>query len=298
MNILIIGSSGLIGSACYNVLKKKYHDTTGTFKSFQSENAFIYFNSLDPNCLYVIQKYWDVVIHTGALTNVDLCEIDKELSYKDNVFTTKIISENILKYNPNCQFIYLSTDYVFDGLKGPYFEYDNPNPINVYGKHKLECEEIVRKYFKNHIILRVTNVYGNEIRNKNFISRLINTIENNLTTIIHVPFDQFATPVDAFDIAKIVELLILNCVSGTIHVGGEEYMNRYQLANKVLSYFPENKIILKGLSTKELNQSALRPLRGGLISHTLYNLNSNFIFSNIDHFIKNYIKNAAKEFKF
>lgn len=298
MNILIIGSSGLIGSACYNLLKTKYHATTGTYKSYQSENALIYFDSLDSNCLSIIQKYWDVVIHTGALTNVDLCEIDKELSYRENVITTKIITENISKHNLNCQFIYLSTDYVFDGIKGPYFECDNPNPINIYGMHKLECEGIVKSNFKNHVILRVTNVYGDEIRGKNFVTRLIKTIENNLTTILQVPFDQFATPVDALDIARIVELLILNRTLGIIHVGGEEYLNRYQLANKILSYFPNNKITLNALSTKELNQIALRPLRGGLISQNLYKINSQFIFNDLDHFIKKYKKNATKEFKF
>ena len=298
MNILIIGSSGLIGSACYNLLKKNYPETTGTYKSYQSNNAYIYFNSLDSNSLSIIQKYWDVVVHTGALTNVDLCEIDEELSYKENVITTKIITEIISKHNLNCQFIYLSTDYVFDGIKGPYFEYDNPNPINVYGKHKLECEGIVKSNFKNNVILRVTNVYGNEVRGKNFVARLINTIEQNLTTILNVPFDQFATPVDALDIAKIVELLILNRISGIIHVGGEEYMNRYQLANKVLSYFPNNKITLNAISTIELNQSALRPLRGGLIAQNIYKINSKFIFNDLDQFIKNYIKNAKKEFRF
>ena len=75
-------------------------------------------------------------------------------------------------------------------------------------------------------------------------------------------------------------------------------MNRYQLANKVLSYFPNNKITLNAISTIELNQSALRPLRGGLIAQNIYKINSKFIFNDLDQFIKNYIKNAKKEFRF
>ena len=65
-------------------------------------------------------------------------------------------------------------DYVFDGLAGPYVETDNLNALSVYGKHKLEVEQIILKELPNNgIILRICGVYGDEIRGKNFIIRII-----------------------------------------------------------------------------------------------------------------------------
>ncbi|MBK8309949.1 MAG: sugar nucleotide-binding protein [Chitinophagaceae bacterium] len=106
--------------------------------------------------------------------------------------------------------IYLSTDYVFDGLAGPYTENDDVNPLNEYGRHKLAAEQMVLTYSEENLIVRVTNVYGDEIRNKNFISRIIEVIKQGDKLNLSLPFDQFATPVNAFDIARVIHQLLVN----------------------------------------------------------------------------------------
>lgn len=69
--------------------------------------------------------------------------------------------------------VYISTDYVFDGQHGPYQEADAVRPLSIYAKHKLEAEQLVIQASPENLVLRVTNVYGHEERNKNFVSRIV-----------------------------------------------------------------------------------------------------------------------------
>jgi dTDP-4-dehydrorhamnose reductase len=285
MKILVIGASGLVGNACYQFFKKDLSNyVVGTYRNFDSEN-FVFFNPLEhPSSLNILDKEWDLIIHTAALTNVDLCEKDKENSYFNNVLLTKLIVDRL--ENSKVHFCYISTDYVFDGLDGPYLETDICKPLNIYGKHKLEAEEIVQSSLINYSILRVTNVYGEEKRNKNFVSRLVHQLINNTIDEITVPIDQFATPIYSGDIAKSIMLIHKSKATGVFHASGTDYYNRYQLVKRIVSFFPSSKINIIPIETSCFNQDAKRPLKGGLINSRLYKINAELLFTNIDTYLK------------
>jgi hypothetical protein len=141
-----------------------------------------------------------VIVHCAALTNVDECEKSPEASKIQNVTAT----QNVAALAKACgaQLVYMSTDYVFDGAAGPYSEDAVPSPRSVYGQHKLDSEAIALAA-STSIVLRITNVYGEEPRGKNFVARIAANAQKSVNgepMTLKLPSDQIATPIDAADV--------------------------------------------------------------------------------------------------
>jgi dTDP-4-dehydrorhamnose reductase len=284
--ILIVGASGLLGSNCMKHFSSHGWTLEGTYFSYPME-GLQYFNTLDLSDLknFDIDAFNpDVIVHCGALTHVDKCETEQQASYDQTVQSTI----NLLGIAKRLQatFVYISTDYVFDGTSGPYTEAGTINPLSVYGQHKLEAEQHVQQSGLEHIIIRITNVYGDEARGKNFVSRIIDQCKANQTLTLKLPKDQYATPTNAYDIARALALLIKDGQQGIFHISSTDFMNRIELALKVLSYFPEAKYHLEALDTATLQQPAARPLLGGLISQRFKDLYPEFLFTSVDNYLQ------------
>ena len=133
--VAITGSTGLVGSRVVELLKDEFEFIELTHDRVDLTNKESVTTALqDIN--------FDFVIHSAAYTNVDKAENeDKELAYKLNVEATKYILE--VSQAKKAKFIYVSTDFVFDGIVFPNYEDDVVNPINVYGKTKAEGEKVV-----------------------------------------------------------------------------------------------------------------------------------------------------------
>ena len=157
--ILVIGGSSLLG---YKILTN-----TNNFELFGSYNKnSINFKNIETikidvtnenNCEDILRLKPDIIINTAAITNVDYCERFEKNAFDVNVTGTKNIA-NIAK-KLRSKLIHISTDAVFSGDKKFYIEKDEPNPINIYGKTKLESEKIVSKV-KGSIILRPSVIFG------------------------------------------------------------------------------------------------------------------------------------------
>lgn len=287
MRFFVIGASGLVGGNFIKHLEEEGHEYIGTHTSLPTEKT-VYFNAIDLNDPqnYNLDEFQpQVIVQCAALAHVDYCEANVEESYEKTVQTAINAIELCKKYN--AALVYTSTDYVFDGKNGPYTETDAVNPLSVYGKHKLEVEQIIQREMPdNGIILRIGNVYGDEIRGKNFIIRIINDVKEGREWTMNLPQDQYATPVWAFDVARVGTLLAKDHKSGIYHVGSTDFMNRIQLANKVLSYLPGHKCTITGVLTKELNQAAARPLLSGHIAAKFLEEYPYFTFHNVDDYLK------------
>lgn len=286
MKIFISGASGLVGGNCLKHFKEQGHEVVGSYFSFPTPET-VYYNTLDEKDATnfdLIGFKPEVIVHCGALTHVDYCEDHVEESYEKTVVSTK----NLLELAKKCQakLVYLSTDYVFDGQHGPYSEDDQVNPLSVYAAHKLEAENLVLQDDAQHLVLRVTNVYGHEIRNKNFVARIIEQCVAKQKLTLKLPYDQYATPSNAWDIARAMLVLLNDQQSGIFHIASTDWMNRVELALTVLKYFPEAAYELIPLSTADLKQAANRPLRGGLLKSKFSALYPAFLFSNVDSFVQ------------
>ncbi|MBN4081662.1 SDR family oxidoreductase [bacterium AH-315-C07] len=286
MNIIILGASGLIGNNCLMLLKSKSEiNVIGTYFSYQTSNTS-YFDTLNldnPKNFDIDSFNPDVILHCGALTWVDYCEDHEEESYQKTVQSTLNAIELAKKFS--AKLIYISTDYVFDGESGPYDEEATVNPLGIYAKHKLEAEQVVAAEIKDHLVLRVTNVFGDEERNKNFIARIVEQIYKNEKVELTLPYDQYATPVNACDVAKAVYLLIRDNKTGIYNIAGTDYVNRVHLAKRILKHFPDAEYGLKIISTVEMNQPSARPLNGGLVNNKFLNEYPDFEFSNVDDYL-------------
>lgn len=288
MNVFIIGASGLVGSNCLQHFTEQGWNVKGSYFSFPTTNC-VFFNTLDlahPDNFDLLSWKPNIIVHCGALTHVDYCEQHPEESYEKTVQST--LNINSLAKACDAKLVYLSTDYIYDGAKGPYQEDAAINPISVYGKHKLLAEESVLE-LANSLVIRITNVYGDEERGKNFIARIIQQCKDAQHLTLKLPIDQYATPTNAMDIAKAMCLLLKDGHTGVFNIGSTDYMNRVALALRVLKYFPEASYELIPLSTKELQQAAARPLLGGFISTKFHQLYPEFLFSTVDDYLQKQI---------
>ena len=285
-NILILGASGLVGGNCLRYFKtKKEYKVLGTYFSYPTEETVKYntLNPNDPENADIESFNPDVILHCGALTWVDYCEENPEESWDKTVKSTHEAVNLSKKFN--AKLIYISTDYVFDGKDGPYLESAPLNPLSIYGKHKLEAENYVQQELKEFLILRITNVYGDEERNKNFIARMLQNAIGDEPLEIKLPFDQYATPVNAADIARAMYLLLGENKNGIYHIASTDFVNRMQLAQTVLKHFSEHKVKLIPIDTETLNPPAKRPLIGGLIAQKFLSEHPDFEFSNVDDYL-------------
>lgn len=285
MKIFIAGASGLVGSNCLRHFKEQGHEVVGTYFSFPTEDT-VYFNTLntqDENNFNLASFSPDVIVHCGALTHVDYCEEHPEESFQKTVQSTINLVELAIRFN--AKMVFISTDYVFDGEAGPYSEIDKVNPLSIYAKHKLEAERYVIEHLPRSLVLRITNVYGDEARNKNFVARIIQQCEEGKKLVLKLPFDQYATPVNAWDVARAMLLLLNDSKEGVFHIASTDWMNRVDLALNVLKYYPHAAYELIPISTTELNQPAKRPLRGGLLKNKFSDLYPTFRFGTIDEYV-------------
>ena len=286
MKVFIIGASGLVGSNCMKHFTAQGWDVKGSYFSYAID-GLSYYNTLQPEDaanFNVVGWNPDVIVHCGALTHVDYCETHVDESYTQTVQSTL----NIITLANKCgaRMVYLSTDYVFDGKEGPYKEEDPINAISVYGQHKLEAEQAVLKDADNSLVLRVTNIYGDEARGKNFVARIVQQCKDGVALKLKLPYDQFASPTNAMDIAKAMFLLLRDGKGGVYHIGGTDYMNRVALALRVLKYFPEATYELEAISTAALQQPAARPLNGGFVTAKFSKEYPEFLYSNVDDYLK------------
>lgn len=284
--ILIIGASGLVGGNCLSYLSlQEDFEVAGTYFSFAA-NGLSFYDTLNPDNPenFDVESFKPThILHAGALTHVDYCETHPDESELKTVQSTRNILRLAEKHK--ARIIYISTDYVFDGKAGPYDEEAEINPISVYARHKLEAEMLVRNQSPENLILRVTNVYGDEIRNKNFVARLFEMGQNHEKVTLNLPVDQYATPVNALDIAKALHLLIKDNKSGVYNIASTDFLNRVQLAQKIMNHFPVNEVSIIAKKTTGLNQAAPRPLMGGLKSEKFLSEYPYFYFSSVDEYL-------------
>lgn len=252
--ILITGGDGQLGRSFSSNYQEKYNILSPGRDSLDITN--------EEQILKVIKEFQpNIILNCAAMTDVDGCEDNPIIAETINALAIKNLLDVFKGF-----FIHISTDYVFDGKKGPYKESDIPNPINMYGKTKLFGEEIVKNNSNQWVILR-TNVLFGLASKASFVSWVVNSLKENKE--IFVVNDQINNPVWINDFAKIIDLVISNNLKGLFHVGSDTLSSRYEFANMIAEVFNLKKGKIHPISTESLNQKAGRPLKSGLISNKL-----------------------------
>ena len=169
MKFLVTGSAGLVGRQVIKDLLQSYTQVYSCYHTSKPEDGIatlLDLTSPDGIIKVVESTKPDVIIHLAAMTNVDLCETQKDLATKINAKSTAVMAEQATKLG--AFLVYVSTDYVFDGEKGMKKESDTPNPIDHYGKSKLEGENAVKEIATKWCIARTSTPYGIHPKKKSF----------------------------------------------------------------------------------------------------------------------------------
>ena len=267
--ILIIGCNGLLGQALANYYSKK-NDVELHLASiedrFVGDNQFTY-SKVDISKRNEVKKLFldffpDLVINSAAYTDVDGCEVNRELAWNINVNGVKHLIEGCRIVD--AQLVHLSSDFIFDGQNGPYHEDDRPNPISYYGRTKFASENEIKIGGINYLIIRTNVLYGVQKGvKKDFVEWVVENLSQNKQ--INVVTDQWNNPTYVEDLVEGITIAIEKRKNGVYNIGGLEYLSRYEFAIKITEVFELNKNLINQTTTDKLNQKAKRPLRGGLI---------------------------------
>jgi dTDP-4-dehydrorhamnose reductase len=152
----------------------------------------------------------------------------------------------------------MSTDYVFDGMKGsPYVEDDDPNPLNVYGRSKLEGEEWVRRLLVSFYIVRASWLFGRG--SDNFVYKILKKSEfANSSARLAVVDDQLGSPTYTLDLANSIAVLVSTGRYGLYHLANAGYCSWYEFARRVFIHLKKN-VSVKPIDSPQLKQPAQRP---------------------------------------
>jgi dTDP-4-dehydrorhamnose reductase len=172
----------------------------------------------------------DIAIHLAAKTNVDLCEKNPEETFLVNSEATKNIAQLCKKHNS--LLVFMSTAAVFNGNKKIFYEDDERNPINIYGKSKLLGEKYVQEILRKYIIVRSGWLIGGAKKEKKFVSYIIDLIKKKKE--IFVVDDIRGTVTYAAEIANTIKTLIEEDGRGIYHFGSKGSCTRFELANEIV----------------------------------------------------------------
>ncbi len=258
MKFIVTGSAGLVGSQVVKDLLQQKHMVYSCYHNEKPLHGTpILLDLTDENkIIQTIQETKpDRIIHLAAMTNVDLCETEKELATQINTKATEIIAKQAAKQN--IFFLYVSTDYVFDGINGMKKENDIPNPLGFYGKSKLEGEIILNKLASRWCIARTSTPFGVHPKKKSFPS----WVKENLETKKDIPIltDQFTSPTYVPNLSKMLIEIATKQIEGILHVSGATKISRYDLAELVAVKLHLDKKLLIHTKTDKMNWNAQRP---------------------------------------
>lgn len=247
--LLVIGASGFLGQhlmRCCSEIHK-----VGTY--YLNASPGLHFLDLQNNkqITEMIERVApSVVIYAAGLTDVDACEMNPELAWQLNAYAVA----KVASYS-SARVVYLSTDYVFDGLRGLYSEDDEPRPINIYGQTKVAGERSVLGCSPKNIVVRVSGLYDSYgIRGRAFSNPLAPVIDDDA---------RLSSPVHVDDVVSAIQLLLTSDTGGIYHVAGPDVLSRYEFWQLVSLRYPRKAVQPErhktvGLRPRDSSLSTLR----------------------------------------
>lgn len=269
--ILITGSNGLLGQKLVNLFSNLDNFEVLAISRGENRNETAKnwtYNSIDITdstklTHYIEDKAPNYIINCAAMTNVDQCESEQEKCDLVNVEAVQTLVNSAKKHH--IHLIHISTDFIFDGEKGPYKEEDEPNPINYYGISKLKAEQVIKQEQINFTILRTILVYGivDNMSKNNIVSWVKTSIENKQK--ITIVDDQFRMPTFVDDLAEACLLAIYNRAYGIFNVSSSELLSIYEMTLQIAEVFNLDASYIEAIPTSQLKQRAKRPPKTGFV---------------------------------
>ena len=259
--VMVVGASGLLGQHMMSAGREMGLAMTGTFNTVdEGIPGTIQMDITDPDSVSrgLQAACPELVVLCAAMTNVDQCEREPDAAYKVNMEGTLNVASECRA--SGAKLVYISTDYVFNGLKGlRYHEFEPADPLSIYAKSKLEGERVTLDANRNNLVCRVSVVYGwNRVgRKSNFMTWIIDSLRQG--SEVRLYDDQFVSPTYAPAAARDILELSLGKLKGICHTSGPDCLSRYEIGMMVAEVFGLDGSLIRAVSTAEMPLLAKRP---------------------------------------
>ena len=261
--ILVTGFAGQLGYDCVRELKSRgYQNVSGIdIKDLDLTDEI---KVMD----YITQFSPEVVMHNAAWTAVDKAELEPEKVKMINTMAPKYIAEACKVVG--AKMVYISTDYVFDGLGDTPFEIDSPRTgLSIYGKTKSEGEDMVRNTLDEHFIVRISWVFGKN--GNNFVKTMLKLADMGKTEL-NIVSDQIGSVTYTYDLSKLLCDMIETEKYGTYHATNEGFISWAEFAEEIFKQKNLN-VKVNYVTTEEylkmVPQQAKRPLNSRMSKKSL-----------------------------
>jgi dTDP-4-dehydrorhamnose reductase len=257
LKFLVTGSAGLIGRQVVKDLSETHEVVSCHNKSKPEFGRSMKMDLLNHEMIsnVLLETEPDVVIHLGAMTGVDLCEKEESMAFDVNTKATQIIAQQCSTLDTFL--LYVSTDYVFDGNSGMYYEDSITNPLSIYGKSKFDGEKMVQNFSSDWCIARTSTPFGLHPTKKSFPIWIIENMQKQKQ--IDVLSDQFTSPTYVPNLSKMLIEISERHLNGIFHVAGATKISRYEMARMISDKLNLDEKLLRDVSINELKWEAQRP---------------------------------------
>ena len=261
--IFLTGGTGLLGSTLVRTVPEEFDLVASYVKNAViMDRGRASFTEIDITNKAMVLNIFDevkpeVLIHTAAIANVDYCETHKDEAWSVNVGGTANLLEACDKHGT--KMVFTSTNAVFDGENAPYSEEDEPNPINYYGKTKLEAETLVRKRREDHAVARLMTMYGwnNPSERQNPVTLLLSKLTKG--DEMRMVDDIYNNHLLADNCADALWAIVKLDKDGIYHIAGKDCISTYKLALEVADVFELDKNLIKPVESDFFKFPAPRP---------------------------------------
>ena len=225
--VAVIGAKGQLGSDLMEVLAQAFEVVGFTHADLEVSDPASVEKALG-------NRAWAAIVNTAALHKVEVCEAEPERAFQVNALGALYLAR--LARRAGARYVYISTDYVFDGTKAqPYLESDPPQPLNVYGASKLAGEHLSLQAQPDTLILRIASVFGRagaSGKGGNFIETILGKARAG--EALRVVADQFVSPTYTKDVARLLLALLQKDARGVVHAANAGVCSWHALAQEAL----------------------------------------------------------------
>jgi len=248
MKVVICGGAGQLGMDLIDVFKTRGDDALG----FDLDLDITVYDLIMEKILPLKP---DLLVNSAAYVDADDSELNPDTSYRINFTGNQNLALAALE--AGCPLVYVSSDYVFDGMKGSsYNEFDEVCPTGVYGKAKVASERYMATVLHRYYVFRTQWLFGRHGR-RNFVKSIIRNAREK--GALRVVTDEVGTPTGARDLAEIIAMVATSGKYGIYHATNQGACSRYDFAKEIVEAAGMSGIPIEPLRYADLNLPCPRP---------------------------------------
>ncbi|MFB6229957.1 MAG: dTDP-4-dehydrorhamnose reductase [Salinibacter sp.] len=270
--VLVTGANGLLGQAVVRrLVQSQEYDVLATARDdaprFDHESCgYAPLDVTQPDDVAAVFRDFtpNVVVNCAAKSDVEACDTNRNEAWAVNARAVKTLAKQCRE--TGARLVQVSSDFVFNGKRGPYDETARPDPVNYYGRTKLAGENAVREAGRsNWAIVRTVLLYGTgqDLSRSNIVLWIVDQLSQHEP--LHIVDDQHRTPTYVDDLAEGIERLIHFEKTGIYHLSGRELVSIYELACTVAEVFDLDDSLIEPVSSDYFDDTVERPSRTGFI---------------------------------